>query len=167
MTPGTVVCHACSISTATAPRPAGGYRIGTHIALLTIISTAKNSQYSKLRISTANRGNKVFRILDFENLTEKTKGLNTRNVQLQKLPEQSEEYLTGEGIKVEIVSPTVGIVLSGKVPYVATVTGNKSVTGVDFILTEKKFARKNPLLTWPTATTTYGIPPRCRTGTAS
>ena len=83
-------------------------------------------------------GNKVFRILDFENLTEKTKGLNTRNVQLQKLPEQSEEYLTGEGIKVEIVSPTVGIVLSGKVPYVATVTGNKSVTGVDFYINGEK-----------------------------
>lgn len=84
------------------------------------------------------QGNKVFRILDFENLTEKTKGLNTRNVQLQKLPEQSEEYLTGEGIKVEIVSPTVGIVLSGKVPYVATVTGNKSVTGVDFYINGEK-----------------------------
>ncbi len=69
---------------------------------------AKNSQYSKLANFDRKQGNKVFRILDFENLTEKTKGLNTRNVQLQKLPEQSEEYLTGEGIKVEIVSPDRG-----------------------------------------------------------
>ena len=36
----------------------------------------------------------------------------------------------------------MGIVLSGKVPYAATVTGNKSVTGVDFILTEKNLHGK-------------------------
>ncbi len=168
MTPGTVVCHACSISTATA---APDLLVGTESGRISLYSRLfrrrkiPNIQSCEFRPQT---GEQSLQDTRFRKPDRKDKG-----------PQYAQRPITE-------TAGTIGGIPDGRRyqsrnslprPW-ASYCPAKSLTSRRsreinlsresiFILTEKKFARKNPLLTWPTATTTYGIPPRCRTGTAS
>lgn len=77
-------------------------------------------------------------ILDFNHLTPATQGLNTQNIQLQLLPEEVNPTLFKKDGAVKIASPKSGVVVKGKVPFIATTEGNPVI--VEFYINNEKVA---------------------------
>lgn len=86
--------------------------------------------------------NQIDRILDFEALSPFTEGLNTQNVQLQLLPEESKLSLINSKGTLAITSPTSGKIVSGKVKFIAEVSYPNPVS-VDFFINNEKVATES------------------------
>lgn len=96
--------------------------------------------FKALEFDTKKNNQEAYRVLDFKDLSPHTEGLNTQNVQLQLLPEESCLNLINDAHgTLNITSPKKGEVVSGKIKFIAAVSFPNTVS-VDFYINDEKVA---------------------------
>ncbi|MFD1631623.1 FG-GAP-like repeat-containing protein [Pseudopedobacter beijingensis] len=98
--------------------------------------------FTALEFDVREDNQSISRILDFKSLTPFTAGLNTHNVQLQLLPEESNLNLINAQGTLNITSPEKAATVSGKVKFIATVSYPNPVS-VDFYINNEKVATES------------------------
>lgn len=98
--------------------------------------------FAALEFDVKRKGQSVSRVLDFTKLSSYTQGLNTHNVQLQLLPEESDRTLQNAKGTLTITSPKEGATVSGKVKFIAELSYANPVS-VDFYINGKKVATES------------------------